>query len=790
MAGEEYPVKIPVTTPGAKEAEDQLKKVSDAATKLETSSGKLWDTSKELGDQFKELASGGEGAADAVMNIAKSAGEAIGPVAGATASIVAFAAALELAMISNANKMMEEADASDELAQKLMITTGELAAMKLAADENAGSAEGMQRVFDKAAKSMSKLDEENVKTEAALRKVGLTAQDMIGKTADQFALLVIQQVEASRGTEYYAGAVAGASVLISGAWRENSVAIKAFAKDHDEFVERTKGAVASDKLVELAGKQEKAMSDLKLKTDELRNTLAEYWAQDAIGWSTWAGSVVGSITTVIKSMHDYMAESPNMAAALNGFASIMKWSPIGAVSNAIYGKFGKQEPLDTSDLSDPGTGGWGEPVKKPFAPIKEPAKAGPTDPVIAILAGMNKEVALYNDKTAVAEIGWEIIYGKLKDATAEQKKQALLLADQKDTLSNQKALNEKIAQEEKKWTDERERASINQEKHTKQYISDLEKVADESRNAIDFLNKTTGMTKVEKELFAAMTKNAVEADAAIKKLDDKLEGHRDQVDRIRDAEEKANEAVKKASEDRQRYNDDWTNGMRDALAEYSDSAANAAEFTKNAFTNAFQSMEDALVNFAMTGKFTFGSFAQSILADLARIAAKSATSGIMNFLGKAIMGAIGGGGSALNTGVGSGFNSANWGMGLTGSANGNVFSNGNVQQFSLGGIPDIGNTPAAFAMANGGIGTLRENGGDEAIMPLSRGSDGKLGVRASGNQNAGVSVGQVNITVQGKTNDEQAASLNDQLIKTFQRIADSRIKEATRYGNMLNPRGA
>ncbi len=63
---------------------------------------------------------------------------------------------------------------------------------------------------------------------------------------------------------------------------------------------------------------------------------------------------------------------------------------------------------------------------------------------------------------------------------------------------------------------------------------------------------------------------------------------------------------------------------------------------------------------------------------------------------------------------------------LFGSANGNAFVGGRQTAFATGGIV---NGPTVFPM-RGGTGLMGE-AGPEAIMPLSRGADGKLGVRGS-----------------------------------------------------------
>jgi hypothetical protein len=93
---------------------------------------------------------------------------------------------------------------------------------------------------------------------------------------------------------------------------------------------------------------------------------------------------------------------------------------------------------------------------------------------------------------------------------------------------------------------------------------------------------------------------------------------------------------------------------------------------------------------------------------------------------------------------------ASWGssfMSLFASANGNVFQGGNVVPFAKGGVFDGGNVipfakgdifdkPVTFPMRDGRTGLMAE-AGPEAIMPLTRGPDGKLGVRASGSGGSG-----------------------------------------------------
>jgi lambda family phage tail tape measure protein len=62
------------------------------------------------------------------------------------------------------------------------------------------------------------------------------------------------------------------------------------------------------------------------------------------------------------------------------------------------------------------------------------------------------------------------------------------------------------------------------------------------------------------------------------------------------------------------------------------------------------------------------------------------------------------------------------------NAKGNVFDRGRLIPFERG---DVFSQPHLFQMAGGNTGIFAE-AGPEAIMPLERGSDGRLGVRSNG----------------------------------------------------------
>ena len=190
----------------------------------------------------------------------------------------------------------------------------------------------------------------------------------------------------------------------------------------------------------------------------------------------------------------------------------------------------------------------------------------------------------------------------------------------------------------------------------------------------------------------------------------------------------------------------WESGASKAFRTYQENAGNAAKGVENLFNNAFRSMEDALVQFAMTGKLNFANLANGIIADIIRMQAQAAAAGMAKFLGQAIGSFIGGSvtgtgyTSASPSGAGT-YNYAGSEMTInTVNADGNVFSGtpslsaySNTVQTS----PKFFNYGTLHRFANGGV---FAEAGPEAVMPLTRMGNGKLGVASSGNGGVNISI--------------------------------------------------
>lgn len=165
---------------------------------------------------------------------------------------------------------------------------------------------------------------------------------------------------------------------------------------------------------------------------------------------------------------------------------------------------------------------------------------------------------------------------------------------------------------------------------------------------------------------------------------------------------------------------DWTLGASRALDNFVAQGSDVAGMTENVFTNAFNSMADGIANFTLTGKMDFRSFTVSILADLAKMEARIAASKLLG----SVLGMFGAGASAGGSTPSGAYSSA--ALSVIPNADGGVYRSAGLSQYS----GSIVNRPTFFAFARGAA--VMGEAGPEAILPLRRGANGKLGVVAAG----------------------------------------------------------
>lgn len=177
----------------------------------------------------------------------------------------------------------------------------------------------------------------------------------------------------------------------------------------------------------------------------------------------------------------------------------------------------------------------------------------------------------------------------------------------------------------------------------------------------------------------------------------------------------------------------WITGAMRATENYLDSTRDVAGQTQNLWMTAFQGAEGVLRNFVKTGKVEVKDLFSTIVSEFVVMQGRlmmgnalgGSGGGLLGFLG----GMLGAKSSAASTvtgsATGSGVMSALQDLGVF--AKGDVFTNSpSLSQYSN----QIHSSPKLFAFAKG-AGVFGE-AGPEAIMPLTRGPDGNLGVRATG----------------------------------------------------------
>lgn len=204
-------------------------------------------------------------------------------------------------------------------------------------------------------------------------------------------------------------------------------------------------------------------------------------------------------------------------------------------------------------------------------------------------------------------------------------------------------------------------------------------------------------------------------------------------------------------------------GIKEGAQQYVESIGTMREATAQLAQTGIKGVEDAIFSLMTTGTANFREFAVSILKDTTRMIIQQL---ILRTIMQAI-GAIGGGGAKGGDSISQFISGATQ---YKMNANGNVYAQNGIQPFAMGGIV---NKPTLFKYADGGAGRfgLMGEAGPEAIIPLKRGRDGKLGVAGGGTTSVTVNVDAQGTQVQGDDNRGQqlgravAAAVQQELIK-------------------------
>ncbi|NWC65154.1 phage tail tape measure protein [Cedecea sp. P7760] len=210
-----------------------------------------------------------------------------------------------------------------------------------------------------------------------------------------------------------------------------------------------------------------------------------------------------------------------------------------------------------------------------------------------------------------------------------------------------------------------------------------------------------------------------------------------------------------AAEDQLRGN--WKAGVEKSWADYSDAATNSYEQMKNVGAAVLNGASSQLTSFLTRSGASFKDFTKSILSMLTEILVQM---------------------SLVN-----GVKAAGSALGLIANAKGGVYNSSSLSAYS-GSIVD---RPTFFAFAKGG-GVMGE-AGPEAILPLRRGTNGKLGVVA-GNAGGGNPIFKNTIILQSDGTATSQTSggndaMNQAMMKMLDQFCQNNLVKALRPGGLI-----
>ncbi|KVD50319.1 phage tail tape measure protein [Burkholderia sp. ABCPW 11] len=273
-----------------------------------------------------------------------------------------------------------------------------------------------------------------------------------------------------------------------------------------------------------------------------------------------------------------------------------------------------------------------------------------------------------------------------------------------------------------------------------------------------------------------------------------------EIDRINRAEAEQVERERGYVEQRLAVQRDWRVGASRAVALYQESAENAAGRAEEAFTSSFRSMEDALTSFVSTGKLDFRGLVNSMIADLARFAARAAMAPVFGALGSALgLGAASAGGfssSSLLGGVAGGLSD------MLGAGGGNAygFHLATGGQVTGPGTSTSDSIPAwlsneefvvkAAAVRKPGVLQLLEainSGQDLGFAKFANGGlvgGGSAGGGALGVQGGGIEL-NIPVTIDGGTGNATQMMASAEFVKKLTQMVQGLIAVESRQGGAL-----
>ncbi len=760
-------------------AESKIKitaETGEAESKLKT----LGETVKEMDEKFIGL------------------GETMGTLGAALTSV---------SLVELVKGAMESADQMGKMAQKAGVSVESLSRLSVAAKLSDVNTQTLASAMGKLDKNMLAAQAGTGASADAFKALGISVTDSSGKLKDSDEVM---SEMAGKFSQYQDGAgKTAAAIAIFGKAGADMIPML-----NDGSEEMQKNAELADKLgitlsgsvaksaqevndrfttMTLAGKgiTNQVMSDMLPTFDSLSSVLV-----DTATDTDTLHAASDSLSTVLKGTVSIAMGAANqfewMGRTLGGLAAVGTALAHGSLSEAknILAEMGKETDAADQKFTEKMNKLWSATAPTHAAAAEgeshasrgqlnyKPgsAKAKKPDAYAALSESMDKMTAslaeelsgtekLTAAQRSYAETNAMIADGKLKLTAAEKaefeaRSQGILALDKEVTVRQQA----KVALAEQASVMANLKGNFDRQIAAQQSAMEVMSISDRARAAA--LDKISSSENKARDIagkgYAEGRTNAEQYMKTLQLISDEAERQVKATNAVQDAQDKLNGS--------------WQYGAAKATQQYLDNVGMVADKTQKLFGDAFKGMDDALTNFVKTGKLNFSSLADSIITDLIHIQVEE---NIVGPMAKALKSA--GGFSGLISGL------------VHANGNGNAFDGG-VQAYANGGAftNSIVDTPTAFKFANGGgfnLGVMGE-AGPEAIMPLKRGPDGRLGVAtATAPQSASGGI-TINIAVDASGNSRTDSANGGANNKHLQTMA-SRLADITRNTlvNEMRPGG-